>query len=102
MKSISKHSYVIRRPLVSEKSMDLLGRVNVAQFVVDRNATKPQIKRAIEELFSVRVKKVRVANYIGKPKRYQNRLGRRSDYKKAFVQLFPGEKLTILEQVSQG
>lgn len=95
-------AWIIRRPLITEKAVGLMERRNVVQFVVDRAATKPLIKRAVENLFSVRVKKVRVANVLGKRKVYRFQRGQRSDVKKAYVELFSGEKISLLDQVGQG
>jgi large subunit ribosomal protein L23 len=92
--------WLLKRPVISEKSTEMLGKLNIAQFIVDKKATKPQIKHAVEKAFSVKVKSVRVANYLGKMKRHQQMLGRRSSFKKAFVELFPGQKISIFEQVS--
>jgi large subunit ribosomal protein L23 len=60
---------------------------------VHRNATKPEIKKAVESLFGVKVADVRVANMHGKVKRQGRYLGRRPDWKKAFVVLKKGEKM---------
>ncbi len=90
--------WVIKRPLVSEKSMMLLEKQNVVQFIVDKRATKPDIKKCIESLFDVKVRSVRVANFLGKAKKFKSQLGKRSDYKKAYVQLLAGEKISLFEQ----
>jgi large subunit ribosomal protein L23 len=62
-------------------------------FEVHRDATKPEIKKAVESLFGVKVADVRVANMHGKVKRQGRYAGRRPDWKKAFVVLKQGEKM---------
>jgi large subunit ribosomal protein L23 len=68
---------------------------------VDRRANKPEIKRAVETILGVKVEHVRVANYHGKQKRIPTRreMGRRSDWKKAYVTLKSGEKPIMYEDV---
>jgi large subunit ribosomal protein L23 len=84
---------VIRRPLITEKSTLLKETQGVVCFEVHREATKPEIKKAIEALFSVRVDTVRVARVHGKVKRQGRYAGRRPDWKKAYVILKKGEKM---------
>jgi large subunit ribosomal protein L23 len=84
---------VIRRPLITEKSTGLKETQDTVCFEVHRNATKPEIKKAVESLFGVKVADVRVANMHGKVKRQGRYLGRRPDWKKAFVVLKKGEKM---------
>jgi large subunit ribosomal protein L23 len=84
---------VIRRPLITEKSTSLKETQHTVCFEVHRDATKPEIKQAVEKLFSVKVEAVRVANFQGKLKRQGRSIGRRSDWKKAFVVLKKGEKM---------
>ena len=83
---------VIRRPLITEKSTNLKETQRTLGFEVHRDATKPEIKKAIETLFGVKVADVRVANVHGKVKRQGRYAGRRPDWKKAFVVLKKGEK----------
>ena len=68
---------------------------------VNRRATKPEIKQAVEKILGVKVEHVRVANYHGKMKRIPTRreMGRRSDWKKAFVTLKSGEKPVMYDDV---
>lgn len=94
-------TWLIRKPVISEKSMLSLSTRNVATFEVDKKATKPMIKKAVEELFNVRVKRVRTAKYLGKVKRTRMVLGRTSNKKRAFVELYPGEKISIFDQGAQ-
>jgi len=90
MKSIYE---VIRRPLITEKSSALKETQDTVCFEVHRQATKPEIKKAVESLFGVKVADVRVANMHGKVKRQGRFAGRRPDWKKAFVVLKKGEKM---------
>ena len=84
---------VIRRPLITEKSTTARETQNAVCFEVHRDATKPEIKKAIETLFGVKVADVRVANVHGKVKRQGRYVGKRPDWKKAYVVLKEGEKM---------
>ena len=84
---------VLRRPLITEKSTKLKDEQRTLGFEVHRDATKPEIKKAVETLFGVKVKDVRVANVHGKVKRQGRYVGRRPDWKKAYVVLKEGEKM---------
>lgn len=84
---------VIRRPLLTEKSTLLKETQHSLCFEVHRDATKPEIRKAVETIFGVKVKNVRVANMHGKVKRQGRWVGRRSDWKKAYVVLREGEKM---------
>ena len=84
---------VIRRPLVTEKATALKEGQGVLCFEVHRDATKPEIKKAVETLFGVKVQDVRIANVHGKVKRQGRYVGRRADWKKAYVVLKKGEKM---------
>jgi len=84
---------VIRRPLITEKSTTLKETQGTLCFEVHRDATKPEIKKAVETLFSVKVAGVRVARVHGKVKRQGRHFGQRPDWKKAFVVLKKGEKM---------
>ena len=89
-----KHLYeVIRRPLITEKTTKVKEEQRTLCFEVHRDATKPEIKKAVETLFSVKVADVRVANVHGKVKRQGRFAGKRPDWKKAYVVLKPGEKM---------
>jgi large subunit ribosomal protein L23 len=83
---------VIRRPLITEKSTRLKETSNTICFEVARDANKVDVARAVTALFGVKVADVRVANRKGKWKRMGRFLGRRKDWKKAYVKLAPGEK----------
>lgn len=82
---------VLRRPIVSEKSMDGVADKTYT-FEVARDANKLEIKRAVEEVFKVKVVSVNTINMTGKKKRMGVHQGRRSDYKKAIVKLTPDSK----------
>ena len=84
---------VIRRPLITEKAAILKETRRTLCFEVHRDATKPEIKKAVEALFSVKVADVRVARVHGKVKRQGRYAGKRPDWKKAYVVLKPGEKM---------
>jgi large subunit ribosomal protein L23 len=84
---------VIRRPLVTEKTTTLREDGQTVVFEVARDANKIDIKRAVEKLLGARVAAVRTAQAHGKVKRQGRFVGRRSDWKKAYVRLREGEKL---------
>ena len=88
-----KVTSVIRRPIVTEKSSVLRETANTLVFEVAVDATKIDIKRAVEKLFGAKVAEVRTAVAHGKVKRQGRFAGRRSDWKKAFVRVRAGEKL---------
>ena len=84
---------IIRRPLVTEKStMMREAGDNILAFEVDTKANKIQVKKAIEELFKVKVEEVRLFNVRGKIKRMGRYQGKRRDWRKAYVRLKAGEK----------
>ena len=84
---------VIRRPLVTEKTTLLREDGKTVVFVVAREANKIDVKRAVEKLLGAKVDGVRTANTQGKLKRQGRFVGRRSDWKKAYVTLKAGQKL---------
>jgi len=88
---------ILKKPLITEKSMDLVGE-NKYTFIVDLNSNKIEIKRAVEELFKVKVDKVHTLRYKGRLKRVRGRIGRTAAYKKAIVTLKEG-KIEIFEGV---
>lgn len=83
---------VIRRPLITEKSTALRDDKNIVAFEVARDANKVQVKKAIEAQFKRKVAEVRIANQHGKVRRQGRFVGRRPDWKKAYVRLAEGEK----------
>lgn len=87
---------ILLAPHVSEKSTRIAERYNQVAFKVTRDATKPEIKDAVELLFKVKVKGVTVLNVKGKRKRFGALSGRRSDWKKAYVSLEAGHEIDFL------
>jgi large subunit ribosomal protein L23 len=87
---------VIKSPVVSEKSMLGMQGNNEYQFLVDNRATRDQVKRAVEQLFRVKVAKVNIAIKHGKAKRTRFGNSKRSDAKKAFVKLLPGQTIEMV------
>ena len=85
---------VLRRPLVTEKST-LASEHNQVAFVVPLDATKPEIKAAVEDLFRVKVKAINTLRHKGKVKRFRGRIGQRSDTKKAYVTLEEGHSIDV-------
>lgn len=81
---------VVEAPVISEKSTTVAENSNSVVFKVRSSANKLQIKRAVELLFKVEVESVQVLNVKGKQKRFGKFVGRRSDWKKAYVKLKPG------------
>ena len=84
---------VIQSPLISEKGSLLTEADNQVLFKVRPDANKIEVKKAVETLFKVKVEKVRVARYLGKIRRVGRSMGRRSDWKKAYVTLRQGDKI---------
>ena len=78
---------VLLRPLVTEKGLACSENFNQYSFDVNPLATKADIKKAVEEMFDVKVAKVRIQNRAGKPRRYRFRRGRTKNWKKALVTL---------------
>ena len=87
---------IIIKPIVSEKSMDQLADRKYT-FKVAMNANKIEIKKAVEEIFKVKVVDVNTVRVKGKEKRMGRSVGRTSDYKKAIVQLAEGDSIEIFE-----
>jgi large subunit ribosomal protein L23 len=83
-------------PRISEKSQTVADRHNQMVFKVVKDATKPEIKHAVELMFDVKVKAVTVANVKGKRKRFGKFQGQRSDWKKAYVTLAAGQEIDFL------
>ena len=98
MSTLSKERLmnVLIAPHVSEKQARIAESDNAFVFRVRRDATKPDIKAAVELMFEVKVAHVNVVNVGGKNKRFGQRLGRRQDFKKAYVRLAPGQKIESL------
>ncbi len=91
--------HVIKRPLITEKSTLLKEQGEYVSFEVDRRASKLQIKRAVEEIFKVKVMNVRTMIVPGKSKRLGRSSGRVPSWKKALVKLRDGDKIEFFEGV---
>ena len=88
---------VIRKPVVTEKSTDLKEVRNVIAFEVDKRASKPEIKAAVEKLFKVKVKSVRTLTVAGKVVRLGRNSGKRPNWKKALVTLAEGNTIEFFD-----
>lgn len=88
---------VLLAPQISEKATHIADRNRQVIFFVAPDATKPEVKAAVELLFKVGVESVQVSNLKGKLKRTVGRFGRRSDVRKAFVCLKPGQEINFVE-----
>ena len=86
---------VILAPQITEKATRLADKHQQIAFKVRTDATKPEIKAAVELVFSVEVQSVTVANVEGKQKRAGRVMGRRKDWKKAYVSLKPGQEINF-------
>ena len=86
---------VVYKPLVTEKGTFLSERYNSYTFAVSSIATKTDIKAAVQELWNVRVVKVRTQNRRGKPRRHKAAYGRTRDWKKAIVQLHDDDRISF-------
>ena len=87
---------VIRAPRVSEKTARLQEISNHYVFEVATTATKADIKVAVEKLFDVKVEAVNVVNVKGKNKAFKFRMGRRPDWRKAYVKLAEGQSIDVM------
>jgi large subunit ribosomal protein L23 len=86
---------VLVAPIVSEKATRIGEKTNQVLFKVLRNATKPEIKAAVELMLKVEVASVTTVNQKGKTKRFGRSIGRRDHVKKAYVSLKPGQELNF-------
>lgn len=78
---------ILIKPLITEKGTDLSEKLNVYAFQVNKAATKLDVRRAVEEMFHVKVLRVAIQNRKGKPRRSRARMGQTADWKKAVVKL---------------
>jgi len=88
---------VLLAPQISEKATYIAEKHEQVIFRVASDATKPEIKAAVELLFKVEVEGVQVANVKGKVKRFKGATGRRKGWKKAYVSLKPGQEINFVE-----
>ncbi len=86
---------VLLAPQISEKATFVAEKNEQVIFKVSSDATKPEVKAAVELLFKVQVESVQIANVKGKKKRFGKSFGRRKDWKKAFVCLKPGQEINF-------
>lgn len=86
---------IIKKPVVSEKAMDL-SKMNKYIFLVDPHAKSPEIKKEIESIYKVEVEAINTINRKGKIKRLGRSLGRKPAYKKAIVTIKKGQTIDIL------
>ena len=91
--SVLQSHQVIMRPLVTEKGMHRSTRYNAYAFEINPLATKADVRKAVEELFHVRVLRVHTVNRKGKPRRSRFRSGTTKDWKKAIVKLHSEDKI---------
>ena len=90
---MNRIEFVLKSPVITEKSTLLKENQQTLAFKVLRDANKIEIKDAVENIFKVKVACVRTANFHGKKKRQGKHAGRRPDWKKAYVTLKKGEKM---------
>jgi len=88
-----KLSNIIKAPVISEKSTNATEDSNRFVFKVANDATKLQVKKSVELMFDVEVEKVQLLNVKGKTKRFGRLMGKRSDWKKAYVRLKAGHDI---------
>ena len=87
---------IIIRPIVSEKSFELIEQ-NRYTFEVAKTASKPQLAKAVEEIFNVAVTNVNTMRVTGKPRRVRTRAGKTRDWKKAIVTLREGDSIEFFQ-----
>ena len=91
---------IIRKPVITEKSMAAMAE-NKYTFIVHINANKSQIKRAVEEVFNVKVADVKTLRTMGKTKRMGVHVGKRADFKKAMVTLAEGSSINASKECNR-
>ena len=90
---------ILRRPVITEKGLAIKENENTLVFQVAKQATKTEIKEAVQSIFKVKVDSVRTANYPGKERRRGRFAGYRSDWKKAYVRLKEGQKVPDFAEI---
>ena len=90
---------VLRAPQTTEKTMRLAEKYNQYVFFVRKDSTKDQIKKAVQYLFKVDVLSIQVLNQKGKSKRFSGRIGKKQDFKKAFIRIKLGQEISFVEGV---
>ena len=89
---------VLLAPVISEKATHIADKHEQVVFRVVQDATKPEVKAAVELMFKVQVEKVQIANVMGKEKRFGRFVGRRRNWKKAYVCLKPGQEINFAQE----
>jgi large subunit ribosomal protein L23 len=89
---------VLLAPVISEKGTHIADKFEQVIFRVAQDATKPQVKAAVELMFKVEVESVQISNVHGKQKRFGQRAGRRRNWKKAYVCLKPGQEINFAQE----
>ena len=92
------HFNTLRKPVITEKSYQATGEANQYTFRIAPDATKVQVKAAIEAIFEVKVEKVQVVNMPSKEKRRGAHTGTRSGYRKAIIRLAEDQSLEVAEE----
>ena len=95
VQAYSRDYDILRYPILTEKSTMILEKSNSYVFVVDMNATKQDVKNAVERIFGVKVEKVNTIVNKGTVKGFRGRYGKRVDVKKAIVKLGAGDKIEL-------
>ncbi|MGD9762625.1 MAG: 50S ribosomal protein L23 [Candidatus Binatia bacterium] len=90
---------IVTAPVITEKGTMVSAAGNQVLFRVRRDASKDDIRRAVEALFKVKVEKVRTLNLLGKTRRVGRHIGRRPAWKKAYVTLAEGQRIDFFETV---
>jgi large subunit ribosomal protein L23 len=91
---------VLRAPHVSEKSTRVGGEGNQYVFKISTDASKPEVKAAVEMLFKVQVENVNIVNVRGKSRSFRMRPGRRPNWKKAYVRIAEGQTIDVEQPVA--
>ena len=95
MAVLAKYYELIKTPIITEQTMDLVEKQNKYTFKVSKDANKVEIKKAIEAIFNVKVISVNTINVAPKPKKMGRYEGFKSGYKKAIVGLAQGQKIDV-------
>ncbi len=90
---------IVKKPLITEKGTLIKEKGNYYSFIVDKNSTKTEIKKAIEEIFKVHVLEIKTVVLPGKSKRFGRTISKAKKFKKAYVKIKPQEKIEIIEGV---
>jgi large subunit ribosomal protein L23 len=97
---MSKNQHdLIRKPIITEKAGNAKDKLNKITFAVDPRANKMEVKKAVENIFKVKVDRVNIINVKGKPKKLGRSSGKRADWKKAVVTVSVGQTIEVFDQV---